>query len=94
MLIFLLIALLLIASVLSILRANGHRSDAISDPYADYIENVRTLLEKEFDNVVVLEAFNLKNGDEIIDSMFIAKTEQDIIIGCIHTYEDDGKNIL
>ena len=39
----------------------------------------------------MIEAFNLKNGEENIDAMFICKTDKDIIVGCLYTYDGDSQ---
>lgn len=79
-----LIAFVLIYSAIGILRVinSGKDDDA-------YLENVCVLVEEDYDNVVMLEAFNLKNGEEMIDSMFICKTDEKIIVGCVYTYGAD-----
>ena len=63
----------------------------ISDPYYAYLESVRVLVEEDYDNVVMLEAFNLKNGEENIDAMFICRTDEKIIVGCLYTYDGDSQ---
>ena len=39
----------------------------------------------------MLEAFNLKNGEENIDAMFICHTDEKIIVGCLYTYDGDSQ---
>lgn len=66
-------------------------SDSKPDAYHAYLENVRVLVEEDYDNVVMLEAFNLKNGEENIDAMFICRTDEKIIVGCLYTYDGDSQ---
>ena len=56
-----------------------------------YRESIRVLVEEDYDNVSVIETFTLRNGEEIIDTMFICKTDKDIIVGCTYVYTDDPK---
>ncbi len=56
-----------------------------------YRESIRVLVEQDYDGVAVLDTFTLKNGEEIVDTMFICKTDKDIIVGCIYVYEDPMK---
>jgi hypothetical protein len=65
--------------------------DGKSDAYNAYLENVRMLVEEDYDNVVMLGAFNLKNGEENIDAMFVCRTDEKIIVGCLYTYDGDSQ---
>lgn len=51
-------------------------------------ENICVLVEEDYDNVEMLDVFLLKNGKEIIDEMFICKTDTDIMVGCVYVYND------
>ena len=88
-----LIAFVVIYSAIGILRVinSDNTSNGKSDAYLAYLENVRVLVEEDYDNVVMIEAFNLKNGEENIDAMFICKTDKDIIVGCLYTYDGDSQ---
>ncbi len=54
-----------------------------------YIEEIRTLVEEDYDGVTVIETFTLKNGIYVVDTMFICTTDTDIIVGCIYHYEGE-----
>lgn len=56
-----------------------------------YRESIRALVEQDYDGVVILEAFTLKNGEDIIDTMFICQTDKDIIVGCVFVYDDPSE---
>jgi hypothetical protein len=88
-----LIAFIVIYAAIGILRViNSNKgSDSKLDPYHAYLENVRVLVEEDYDNVVMLEAFNLKNGEENIDALFICRTDEKIIVGCLYTYDGDSQ---
>jgi hypothetical protein len=88
-----LIAFVIIYAAIGILRViNSNKgSDSKLDPYHAYLENVRVLVEEDYDNVVMLEAFNLKNGEENIDAMFVCSTDEKIIVGCLYTYDGDSQ---
>ena len=76
--------------ILIVLNSNKD-SDSRQDAYQAYLENVRILVEEDYDNVVMLEAFNLKNGEEYIDAMFICRTDEKIIVGSLYTYDGDSQ---
>ncbi|MBR2328020.1 MAG: hypothetical protein IKA51_05315 [Clostridia bacterium] len=88
-----LIAFVVIYAAIGILRViNSNKgSDSKTDAYHAYLENVRVLVEEDYDNVVMLEAFNLKNGEENIDAMFVCRTDEKIIVGCLYTYDGDSQ---
>lgn len=56
-----------------------------------YRESIRVLVEQDYDGVVMLDTFILKNGEDIIDAMFICKTDKDIIVGCVYVQGDQTK---
>lgn len=58
---------------------------------AAHIENVRLLVEEDYDGVEVLDTFNLKKGEEVVDSMFLCKTEDSVLLGALYTYQDDDQ---
>ena len=88
-----LIAFVVIYAAIGILRVINSNKDSDSKPdaYHAYLENVRVLVEEDYDNVVMLEAFNLKNGEENIDAMFVCRTDEKIIVGCLYTYDGDSQ---
>ncbi|MBR2371007.1 MAG: hypothetical protein IKA82_03185 [Clostridia bacterium] len=53
-----------------------------------YRESIQVLVEQDYDGVEVLDTFTLKNGISVVDTMFICKTDKDIIVGCTYIYED------
>lgn len=53
-----------------------------------YRESIRVLVEEDYNGVVILDTFTLKKGEDIIDTMFIGKTDNDVIVGCTYSYED------
>ncbi len=61
----------------------------VLDSEKRYEESIRVLVEQDYDGVEVLDTFTLKNGKDIIDTMFICKTDKDIIVGCTYVYEGD-----
>ncbi|MBQ8415616.1 MAG: hypothetical protein IJX13_01750, partial [Clostridia bacterium] len=75
------IAFILIYSAVGILR--------VLDSEKKYEESIRVLVEQDHDGVEVLDTFTLKNGEDIIDTMFICKTDKDIIVGCTYVYNDN-----
>ena len=59
------------------------------------IEEIRVLAEENYDGVEVVDAFNLKKDGEIIDTMFICKTDEKYIIGSVFSYVgEDVKHIF
>lgn len=76
---------LLIYAAVSLLE--GVTSDRKQD--TAYRESIRLLVEEDHDGVAVLDTFTLKSGKEVIDTMFICRTDKDIIVGCTYVYRDD-----
>ena len=69
----------------------------LSNHFADeehlaYMEEVRVMVEADYDGVVVLDAFNLELDGEMLDSMFICQTDTEILIGCRYHYEGDERD--
>lgn len=58
---------------------------------AAYQEDVRVLVEKDHDDVVIIDTFLLSKGDDVIDSMFLCKTDKDIIVGCNYSYDGESE---
>ena len=59
--------------------------------YNKYNENVRILLEENHDGVEIVETFNLKYKEQIVETMFVSKTDTGIIIGSLFSYPDENK---
>lgn len=78
-----LIAFILIYSAVGVLR--------VLDSEKKYEESIRVLVEQDHNGVQVLDTFTLKNGEDIIDTMFICKTDKDIIVGCTYVYDENPK---
>ncbi len=56
-----------------------------------YRENIRVLMEEDYDGVTVIDTFTLKNDEEIVDTMFICKTDTEIIVGALYTYSGESE---
>lgn len=82
-----LIAFVLIYSVVGILRVLDSEKKYEREMEA-YRESIRVLVEQDYDGVAALNTFTLKKGEDIIDTMFICKTDNDIIVGCVYVYGD------
>lgn len=54
-----------------------------------YLNEIRTLVEEDYDSVTVIEEFTLKDGDEVVDNMFICTTDADVIVGCTYVYRGE-----
>ena len=76
-----LIAFVVIYTAIGILR--------VLDSEKKYEESIRVLVEQDHNGVQVLDTFTLKNGENIIDTMFICKTDKDIIVGCTYVYDEN-----
>ena len=57
-----------------------------------YREEIRVMVEEDHDGVEVLDTFTLKAGDDIVDTMFICRTDEDLIVGCTYVYDGDPKS--
>lgn len=53
--------------------------------------SIQELLVQEYDSVAVLDEFGLENDDVIADNMFIAKTDEYILIGSTYYYDNDPR---
>ena len=76
-----LIAFVVIYTAIGILR--------VLDSEKKYEESIRVLVEQDHNGVQVLDTFTLKNGEDIIDTMFICKTDKDIIVGCTYVCNEN-----
>ena len=83
-----LVAFILIYSAVGVLRVLDSEKKYEREMEA-YRESIRVLVEQDYDGVAVIETFTLKNGEDIIDTMFICKTDKDIIVGCTYVYDDN-----
>ena len=57
----------------------------------EYTESIRVLLETKYDNVEIIEIFNLKYEGLHVDSIFVSKTDKGIIVGSLFTYSGSDK---
>ncbi len=48
--------------------------------YRSYEEELRIMVEKDYDGVTVLDTFILKCNNTVVDSMFICETDNDILV--------------
>lgn len=55
----------------------------------EYNENIRVLVEEEYDEVEILHNFNLEYNGQIADSMFICKTDKSILFCSVYSYKND-----
>ena len=81
----------LIAVILIVLVAGGvstylNQNKKYEREMAAYLEKIRVLVEEDYDGVEMLNSFTLKNGEEIVDTMFVCKTDTDILVGCLYVY--------
>lgn len=58
--------------------------------YAEYVESIRLLVEEDYDGVEVLDTFTLKDGEDVVDTMFICQTDTQIIVGCIYKHKGES----
>lgn len=64
---------------------------AYENDLAAYREGIRILVEENYDSVEILDTFNLKKDGQIVDSMFLCKTDESILLGCLYSYRNDEK---
>lgn len=84
-----LIALLIvgIAFIVSGLVGKENARREYEREVAAYRESIRVLLEGNYDGVEILEIFNVMDGDRIVDSMVLARTGTDVVVGALYCYE-------
>lgn len=82
------IVLILMYAVVGILRDLDEK-EKYDRELESYRESIRVLVEEDYDGVKIIDTFTLKNGEDIIDTMFICQTEKEIIVGCTYVYSDD-----
>lgn len=58
--------------------------------YAEYVESIRLLVEEDYDGVEVLDTFTLKDGEDVVDTMFICRTDTHFVVGCIYTHKGES----
>ena len=61
------------------------------DGYSEYEAELCALVEKDHGNAEIVEIFLLQKGDEDIDSMFICRTDDKILICCAYVYEGESE---
>ena len=82
------IVLVLMYAVVGILRVLDSKEKYDREMEA-YRESIRVLVEEDYDGVKILDTFTLKNGEDVIDTMFICQTEKEIVVGCTYVFSDD-----
>lgn len=55
--------------------------------YEEYCENLRVTVEKDYDGVKIIEAFNVKQGEEIVDTLFVFTAEEKVFVATTFLYE-------
>jgi len=80
------IALVLFCTVILLI---GKVIDSGSQSWDEYCAEIETLVEADYGDVTVLDAFDLKKEDFWVDAMFICKTSDSILVGSLYYYEDD-----
>lgn len=55
----------------------------------DTRKELQTALARDYGKVEIIEMFYLEKGDEVLDAMFIAKTDDTVLVGAMYWYEDD-----
>ncbi len=71
------------SSVLQALDERKHEREL-----AAYYEEVRVLLENDYDGVEIYNAFLLVDSEQNpVDSLFVCRTDTDILIGSLYSYE-------
>ena len=88
------ILLIVLASLAIFSMAINFAEDAVNDyiyqqEIKAYKEDLCELLETGYGGVSVLDVFNLEKEDAYVDSMFIAKTESHLLVGCTYLYEGE-----
>ena len=61
------------------------------DDYSAYKAELCALVEKDYNNVEIIEAFLLKKDDEDIDAMFICRTDREILVCRSYVYEGEDE---
>ena len=54
--------------------------------YSSFVEEVRVLVEQDYDGVTVCDVANLTKGVDHIDTIFVCTTDEYILVGCLYTY--------
>lgn len=57
--------------------------------YEEYVEEIRVMLESDYDNVVVAQTFDLMYGDEVVDNMVVCEVDGGMILAATYVYIDD-----
>jgi len=63
--------------------------EQLNSAYIEYLEKIRVLVEQDYDNVKVLEAFNVEKDDETADAMFFCTIDNSLLLCSLYTYEDE-----
>ena len=57
--------------------------------YEEYIEEIRLIVEEDYDNVAVVQTFDPLYDDIIVDNMFVCEVDSGMILGAVYVYEDE-----
>lgn len=57
----------------------------------EHYEELRSVVEVDYDGVEVLDSFMLEHNGEIVDTVFICRTNEEVIICCAYVYEGEDK---
>ena len=57
--------------------------------YQRYKEDLRVLVEKDYDHVEVLETFHLMRKEESLESMFLFKTDKSLLLATVYIHTGD-----
>lgn len=82
------VALWVIASVSSAI-SKYRDEQAHQEELAAYYQKIDALVETDYDGVEVLDCFSLKKDGEVVDSMFVCKTSNSILVCCTYVYPGD-----
>ena len=57
--------------------------------YEAYVEEIRLIVEEDYDNVTVVQTFDPTYDDVIVDNMFVCEVDSGMILGAVYVYTDE-----
>ena len=57
--------------------------------YEEYVEEIRLLVEENYDNVTVAQTFDPMYEDMIVDNMFVCEVDSGMILGAVYVCGDE-----
>lgn len=72
----------------------GKLLDRETQTWEEYCAEVEMIVEADYGDVEFLDIFDLYDGDFWVDSMFICKTEDSVLIGSVYYYTDSFDDSL